>query len=87
MNDPSQGDTKRLGALKEINAILGENYDIAKLDSKLQDEINKKIEARKRLLAAQDRYNNAQAAANDSREQLRKLEDSEAYKEAFKRAY
>lgn len=87
LNDPSQGDTKRLGALKEINAILGENYDIAKLDSKLQDEINKKIEARKRLLAAQDRYNNAQAAANDSREQLRKLEDSEAYKEAFKRAY
>lgn len=87
LNDPSQDDTKRLGALKEINAILGENYDAAKLDSKLQDEINKKIEARKRLLAAQDRHDNAQAAANDKREQLRQLETSEAYQKAFKKAY
>lgn len=87
LNDPSQGDTKRLGALKEINAILGENYNTEKLDLKIQDEINKKIEARKRLLAAQDRYSNAQYAANESREQLRELESSERYQEAYKKAY
>lgn len=87
LNDPAQGDTKRLGALREINALLGENYDTAKLDSKLQDEINKKIETRKRLLAAQDRYGNAQTAANDAREQLRKLEQSEKYQKAYKKAY
>lgn len=87
LNDPSQDDTKRLGALKEINAILGENYDTEKLNLKIQDEINKKIEARKRLLAAQDRYDNAQSAANDKQEQLRRLESSEAYRKAFKRAY
>lgn len=87
LNDPSQGETKRLGALKEINALLGESYDTAKLDSKTQDEINKKIEARKRLLAAQDRYDNAQTAANNAREQLRKLEESEKYQKAHKKAY
>lgn len=87
LNDPSQGETKRLGALKEINALLGESYDTAKLDSKIQDEINKKIEARKRLLAAQDRYNTAQTAANNAREQLRKLEEGEKYQKAYKKAY
>lgn len=87
LNDPSQGETKRLGALKEINALLGESYDTAKLDSKTQDEINKKIEARKRLLAAQDRYDNAQTAANNAQEQLRKLEGSDKYQKAYKKAY
>lgn len=87
LNDPAQGDTKRLGALREINALLGENYDTAKLDSKIQDEINKKIETRKRLLAAQDRYGNAQTAANNAREQLRRLEQSEKYQKAYKKAY
>lgn len=87
LNDPAKDDTKRLGALREINALLGENYDTAKLDSKIQDEINKKIEARKRLLTAQDRLGNAQTEANAAREQLRKLEGSEEYQKAYKKAY
>ena len=87
LNDSSKPEDTRLGALKEINALLGDNYDIEKLDSKILDEINGKIAKRQRLLAAQDKYNVAQEAANDSRKQLRELEDSRGYRRAFRKAY
>lgn len=87
LTDPEQSKEARTGALKEINALLGENYSFDKLDSKMQDEINEKIKKRTRLLAAQDRYNRGQELANRKRSELRDIEDSEEYKEAFEKAY
>lgn len=75
-----------MGALKEINSLLGTSYKYDKEDIKLQDEINDKISLRLKLLKAQDEYNQAAEAVNAAKSKIYEIENSDRYKEALAEA-
>ena len=85
-NDKSNDDVHRMGALKEINSLLGTSYKYDKEDIKLQDEINDKISLRLKLLKAQDEYNQAAEAVNAAKSKIYEIENSDRYKEALAEA-
>lgn len=86
-NDQNASDKKRLGALREINSLLGTSYEFEKNNADMAGEVNRKIEERVKLLYALAKQQRAQEVASQRRAELEELKSSEDYKEVYDKAY